>query len=373
MRVAILGTRGIPANYGGFETFAEELSRRLVRRGHSVLVYGRSKHQRDWFTRAWCSSVKTAVVPALFHKYLETISHTFFSFLDCSRTDADVILLCNAANSIFIPIANLKKIPVAVNVDGIERKRAKWNFLGRCWYRLGEIASVLFARRVVADAQVIADYYRSNYNVQSSVIAYGAERREVDAAPYLKRWDLTSKSYLLYVSRFEPENNALGVLRAYINSNVQLPLVMVGDAPYAASYKQQLQDEAHRVKGGARVVFTGFQFGDSYHALRDKAYAYIQASEVGGTHPALVEAMAYGNCVLANDVPEHREVLENCGLYYRRNDFDHLSELIERVVKDRSLSERLGTEAQQRAAAVFTWDLIAAQYEKLLLSLASGD
>lgn len=358
LRIAILGTRGIPARYGGFETFAEELSRRLVERGHDVVVYGR----RGFFEMAEegeVAGVKTVTAPTIRQKFLETPVHaatSFFSLL--FRPRVDVILLCNAANSPFAWMGRLVA-PVVINVDGIERKRKKWNWMGRLWYRLGEVSSVVFGSKVVADAEVIADYYRRRFKVTPAVIAYGATVTQRPAGEVLCELGVAQGQYLLYVSRLEPENNALLVIKAYREAQISIPLVIVGDAPYATAYKAQLREAA----GEAKVVFAGFRFGEAYQELRSNCMFYIQATEVGGTHPALVEAMAYGNAVLANDVPEHREVLLECGLYYQTQ--AEAAKAMRLLFEDRELRQSLAAKARARGVAEYSWDRITDLYEEL--------
>lgn len=363
MHIAILGTRGIPASYGGFETFAEELSRLLVRRGHQVTVFGRCPFGERREPQL-VHGVVVRYAPTIFSKHLETPLAAITSLLAVRRLRVDVVLLCNAANSPFAWLAKLRSPPLAINVDGIERKRSKWGLAGRSWYRLGERCSVWFADRIIADADVIAAYYRDRFGVEPACIAYGARGEHRDAGETLAQFGLKTREYLLYVSRFEPENNALGVVEAYEKSGVTLPLVMVGDAPYAREYIAQV----HRA-AGSRVVFTGYQFGDAYHELQSHAYAYIQATEVGGTHPALIESMAHGNAIIANEVPEHTEVLGDAGLYYARNDFGHLSRQMAEVVSNASLVERLRGAAVARATAQYGWEQVADQYERLFREL----
>jgi glycosyltransferase involved in cell wall biosynthesis len=378
MKIAILGTRGVPANYGGFETFAQELSILLADKGHHILVYSRTRDFSNPYTvEKFYESSATVLsnkLPTIFHKYLETIVHSFLSFLDCSCGDVDVIILCNAANSVWIPIAKIRGIPVIVNVDGIERKRSKWNIFGKLWYILGEISSVLFANVIVADAKIIEQYYRKTYNKSSKVIAYGAERIFKPAAATLAEFSLSPKNYVLYVSRLEPENNALCVIRAYLQCNIRMPLVLVGDAPYAADYKKQLNEEASKLEIGdphRRIIFAGFRFGDAYRELREHCYLYVQATQVGGTHPALVEAMMHANCVVANDVPEHREVLANAGLYYSLNDSSQLAQILDQLGADAKLTTKLGYKAYELAKSKYSWQQIAQEYEDLCLSLTS--
>ncbi|NOT46610.1 MAG: DUF1972 domain-containing protein, partial [Acidobacteria bacterium] len=230
MRLAILGTRGIPANYGGFETFAEELSTRLVERGHCVTVYCRSHHVDRGLTEY--KGVRLKVLPTIRHKYLDTIVHTFFSAINAASKRFDAVLVCNAANSPLVPVMTWTGTPVAVNVDGLERKRKKWNWLGRLYYRIGERASVWFATEVVTDAKVIQDYYLTEYRKESTMIAYGANvERNLDPAAVAEH-GVEPQKYLLYVSRLEPENNAAMVIEAFRKVETELKLVVVGDAPY---------------------------------------------------------------------------------------------------------------------------------------------
>lgn len=359
-RIALLGTRGIPARYGGFETFAEEISARLVLRGYDVTVFGRKrffeKHQGPVEHRG----AKIIVTSTIMHKYLETPVHSITSFWQILFSRYDAILLCNAANSPFAFIANLKGIPLLINVDGIERNRAKWNMLGKLWYKLGERCSVWFANRVIADADVIKEYYREAFQKETTVIPYGVHPEKREAGDTLSRFNLKAREYILYVSRLEPENNALGVIEAYKKITTTLPLVIVGDAPYADEYKQQLRTVADE-----RVVFTGFQFGEAYQELQSNCILYIQATEVGGTHPALIESMSYGNCVVANGTPENTEVLGDAGEIYRKNDFDHLTEIVSGLLANPERRKKLGAKAEERALRKYSWDSVVGMYEEV--------
>ena len=384
LRVVICGIRGIPACYGGFETFAEELSFRLCQRGHQVTVYGRSNHIKQPLEEY--RGVKIRLLPAPRHKYLETPLHTLLCLFDLRWKKTDVVLVCNAANSPFIWLARVFKQRVVVNVDGIERMRAKWNFLGRWWYRLGEVCSVLFANRLVADADVIRQYYLQHYNCDSVVIRYG--HRECPADVLQQKLESSGKlgflegraiysqlglipgEYLLYVSRLEPENNAHIVIEAYNRLEAELkskrPLVIVGDAPYAREYIEKLKNLAQN-----NVIFAGYRFGDDYRDLQLGAYAYIQATEVGGTHPALVEAFGFANCVIANDTAENKEVVGSAGLLYAKNDAADLARRLTSVLTDERLVAELRNKAVIRAKEHFSWEKITNLYEQLFFDLAA--
>lgn len=362
MKIAILGTRGIPANYGGFETFAEELGARLAERGHWVTVYGRSHYIPPGLRRH--RGVDVVVLPTIRHKYLDTLAHTLVSTMHAVLGSYDAILMCNAANAVFCAPLRLACPRVVLNVDGIERKRQKWNALGRLWYLVSERLATWFPHAIVTDALVIRDYYRDRYAAPSTFIPYGCVVGRQAGTETLEAFGLEPDGYLLYVSRLEPENNAHRVIAGYEASGVEMPLVIVGDAPYAKDYIASLKAMA-----GPRVRFTGAVYGKGYRELQSHAWAYIHATEVGGTHPALVEAMGFGNCVVVNDAPENREVVGNAGLFFRAAETETLAGVLRRVVGDEPLVRHHRTAASQHAAERFSWDAVTSLYETLFESL----
>ena len=362
MKLAIIGTRGIPANYGGFETFAEELSTRLVARGHDVTVYCRSNNIK--YRQPMYKGVKLAVLPTLGTKYLDTVAHTFLSVVHAVPRRFECILMCNAANALFAVVPRLTGSPVALNVDGIERKRKKWGGVGRAYYRLSEFLATFIPNVIVTDAEVIKDYYMTTYSKESTMIAYGAECSRVETTTTLDRLGLKSRDYFLYVSRLEPENNAHLVIQAFERVQTDKQLVIVGDAPYAHDYIQRL-----KTTGDSRIHFPGGIYGSGYRELQSHAYAYIHATEVGGTHPALIEAMGAGNCVLVFDTPENREVVAESGLFF--GDVETLVQRIRSTLSDAGLVQTLRSRAYARANAVYSWDAVTEAYETLLLKLAS--
>ena len=359
MKLAILGTRGIPANYGGFETFAEALAPRLVARGHEVTVYCRAQYVDP--ARREFKGVRLQQAPTIRHKYLDTVVHTATSTLHALASRYDAILVCNAANAIFCGWPRLVGTRVVLNVDGIERKRKKWNALGRAWYLGSEWLATWTPTAIVTDAEVIEAYYRERYRAASTFIPYGCHVGRDAGTAALERFGLKPEQYLLYVSRLEPENNALAVIQAYQRTRVEPKLVVVGDAPYAREYIATL-----RATADPRVVFTGGVYGDGYRELQCHALAYVQATEVGGTHPALVESMGFGNCVLAHDTPEHREVLGDAGLFFDAHRPETLAALFDRIVADPELVERHRGRATARAAARYSWERVTDQYDAIL-------
>lgn len=367
MRIAIMGIRGIPASYGGYETFAEELAPRLVQRGHEVTVYCRTnivKHPGQFY-----KGVCLVKLPTISHKYLDTPVHTLLSVLHSLFCRYDVILMCNAANAIFTIVPRLRRMKVALNVDGIERLRKKWNRMGQSWYLLGEYLATKFPNAIVADARVIQDYYRERYSASSVMIPYGANIARVDTIGVLDKFGLKPKEYVLYVSRLEPENNAHIVIEAFRQVKTEKKLAVVGDAPYATSYKAHLQRLAGQ---DPRVVMTGFVFGDGYKELQSHAYCYVQATEVGGTHPALVEAMGFGNLVIANGTPENIEVVADAGLIYRKNDVADLAAKLQWAVDNPGELNKYRRAAASRVKEHYSWEAVTEAYETLFRELLSN-
>jgi glycosyltransferase involved in cell wall biosynthesis len=360
IRIAILGTRGIPANYGGFETFAEQLSTRLAARGHRVTVYCRERHSGLTYRGVWL-----VYLPTWRHKYFDTIAHTLFSTVHLLFHRSDVALYCNAANAIFAVCPRLFGIPDALNVDGLERKRKKWNRLAKGWYRFSEWLATFCPNVIVTDAMNIAEYYHTRYGKESECIPYGAETGKLETSDVLTRLGLERGRYFLYVSRLEPENNALLVREAFEKLDTELKLVLVGDAPYAQEYIRQVRNTAD-----PRVVIPGAIYGRGYHELQSHCFAYIHATEVGGTHPALIESMGRGALVLFLNTPENLEVAQGAGIQFETT---NLADKL-KLVLEMPECERLqwGRRALERVSERYSWSAVTDRYEALLLNLSNS-
>ncbi|HVR38611.1 MAG TPA: glycosyltransferase, partial [Thermoanaerobaculia bacterium] len=294
------------------------------------------------------------------------------------------VLVCNAANAFVLPLLRAKRTRVAINVDGIERKRRKWNALGQAVYAIGETMSVGFADALITDANVIARYYREQYAFEPRMIPYGADFPDEEDSDVLER--LGVKDYVLYVSRFEPENNPLEVVRAYelaVGSRqwaetsarssadcslpTAYPLVMLGKGLYAPELVAELQRYA-----SDRILFPGALYGRDYRTLQRNALVYIHATEVGGTHPAMIEAMASGGCVLANDTPENREAGGDAVGYFQLRPAETLSGILSDWLANAGIRQEFRQRARRRAAEQYSWQAVTEQYERLFESIARG-
>jgi glycosyltransferase involved in cell wall biosynthesis len=356
VRIALLGTRGIPANYGGFETFAEELSVRLAARGHQVTVYCRERH-----TETDYRGVRLQYLPTIRHKYLDTLAHTLISTFHVAVHRVDAALYCNGANAIFTLVPRLVGMPAVLNVDGIERKRKKWNRLAKAWYLVSEWLATFCPSAVVTDALSIQRYYRDRYGKPSLFIPYGAETGKTASTAVLERLNLEPGRYFLYVSRLEPENHPLEVRQAFERVPTDMKLALVGDAPYAREYIRRVRDTRD-----PRIILPGAIYGEGYRELGSHCFAYVHATEVGGTHPALIEAMGRGALVLYRNTPENAEVAGGIGIPFEPAELAAKMELA--LSMDAGERESLRRAAVDRVRERYSWDAVTGAYERLFSS-----
>lgn len=367
MHVAMIGTRGVPAAYGGFETAVEEIGRRLVQRGHRVTVYTRPD-DRDTAPREYLG-MRLVPLPAVHSKALETLTHTGLSVGHVVGQDRpDAAFLFNAANALYLPALRARKIPVATHVDGLEWKRTKWGGGGRRFYRVSESLAVRYSDALIADAAGIADYYQEEFGATTDLIAYGAPIL-MEKNPALLPAGLAPGEFHLVVARFEPENHVLEAVEGYVDSPARKPLVVVGGAPFAAEYTQKI----HAAAGGdERLLFLGPVYDqEALDSLYFHALTYVHGHSVGGTNPSLLRAMGAGTATTAFDVDFNREVLGSDGRYFARP--GDIAQHIGESENDVEASMLRGARSRDRAAQRYRWDDVAHQYEALARRLSGGD
>lgn len=359
----MIGTRGVPARYGGFETAIEEVGRRLADRGHRVLVYSRNPDASTPLPRFY-RGMRVIELPAMRRRSLETLSHTGASIAHLlPRVHPDVAFVFNAANSPFLPALRAARIPVATHVDGLEWKRGKWGPTGQRYYRAAEAAAVRFSDALIADARGIADYYDQEFSAPTELIAYGAPQvpTRTDRLPEL---GLEAGGYHLVVARFEIENHVDVIVDGYTRSSARRPLVVVGSAPYSDEHTRRIESLAD-----ARVRLLG---GIWDQELLDQLYAgaliYHHGHSVGGTNPSLLRAIGAGTAVDAFDVPFNREVLGDAGRYW--SDADDVAALVASAEADPAAHLERGGLSLERAR-LYDWDEVADRYEALARRLAA--
>jgi glycosyltransferase involved in cell wall biosynthesis len=356
----MIGTRGVPPRYGGFETAVDEVGRRLVQRGYDVIVYCRN----DDATLSYHDGMRRVSLPALRVKQAETLSHSALSIVHAVVHGCDAAIVFNAANAPLIPLLRLRRIPVAVHLDGLEWNRSKWKGAGSHYYRWAARVAVRCADRLIADARAIQEVYREAYDVATTFIPYGAEVSFGQAHDRLADHRLEPDRYHLIVARMEPENNLLLSVEAYARSGARLPLVIVGSAPYSERYSALVRKAAE----GHDVRFLGSVWDQELlNQLYGNTRLYIHGHSVGGTNPSLLRAMGAGAPIAALDVVFNREVLGETGRFFA--DVDELVPLIHEAETSPGAIAALGRAARTRVAAEYDWDAVADQYEQLCREL----
>jgi glycosyltransferase involved in cell wall biosynthesis len=365
MRIAMLGTRGIPASYSGFETCVEELGSRLVRRGHEVTVYCRSHHIK--LTDQYYRGMRLVRLPTIQNKFLDTIVHSFLSSLHASFLNLDVALFFIAGNSLVSFVPRLAGKKVVLNVDGLDWKREKWNSLAKRYIRFAEYLATIFPHEIVTDSKVVQTHYEDRYGKASTYIAYGGDIEPSPPGDYLRQFGLESGKYVLFVGRLVPENCPHHLVEAFqaLTPDPDFKCVIVGDAPYAERYIASLKDV-----NNPNILFTGYLFGQGYRELTSNAYLFVETSEVGGTHPALLEAMALGNCVVVNDTAENLETIGEAGFSYQgKRGAESLRDVLAQLLQSPSLVEEYGHKARSRVRKFYSWDKVTDDYEQLFVRL----
>lgn len=374
MKIAFMGSRGIPARYSGFEQFYEQLSVRLAARGHDVTVYNRSHFIKD-VGREY-KGVRIVSLPSIPTKHLDTITHTFLSTLHTLFARYDVVYYCIVGNSPLVWIPRLFGAKTLINVDGEDWAREKWHGFARVYQKWCERVACRAANAVIADAKGILSRYRALYNHEAIFVPYGANIRAhlrggaKDELSILQQWGLEPNEYILYVGRFVPENAIDLLIRSFRKTVTNKKLVIVGDAPYAEDYKRHLHEMATE---DPRVVFTGYAFGESYEQLSAHAYLYVQPSGIDGTRPALLDQIGFGNCVLVRNSDVNMEVIGDCGAFFDRNRLeDSLAEMLHLLVLSPEQVEMYRAKAVSRIETYYNWEWVTDFYEDLFDRLLRG-
>ena len=365
MNIALLGTRGIPAGYSGFETCVEQLGQRLVQRGHRVTVYCRSHH--IIYEGRHYKGMRLVKLPTIANKYLDTIVHSFISSLHALIQVYDIALYFIAGNSPVTWIPRLVGTKTILNVDGLDWKREKWPVFAKKYIKLAEYLATKLPNAYVTDSRVIQAYYRDRFGSAPPYIPYGSEVEIVPPGETLSHFGLEPSRYVLFVGRLVPENYAHHLVEAFQGLNTDFKCVIVGDAPYVEDYIASLKASAH---DDPRVVFTGYVFGKGYHELGSNATIFVETSGVGGTHPALIEAMAFGNCVVVHNTPENLETIRDAGFAYDGTiGADSLYEVLQHLFNNPAIVEEYRHRAQWRAQTYYSWEAVTDAYERLFYQI----
>lgn len=358
-KVAIIGTRGYPSYYGGFETAVRKLAPYLADRGWEVVVYGRPQAvkmedpKRD-------ERVHSVMTGGLDRKSVSTLTYGFTATRRAIKDGCDVALVMNVANGFWLPLLKIAKIPVLVNVDGIEWERAKWGRLARAVFRIGARMTARWADTLIYDAIEIQQWWRARFGREGVYIPYGGDAPTTVSKPPL---DLPQRGYVLVVARFVPENTIPEFFSICAELSANWPIVIVGSSGYAGP----LDEEAKQLAASRESIhWLGHVSDDDLLlGLMQNCGAYFHGHSVGGTNPALVQAMACAAPIVARDTVYNREVLDGAGLLVDASPRAILDG-ITRMMTDAPLQEACASRAQSRQSEFFTWELVCSRYESSL-------
>ena len=366
MKIAIIGSRGYPYVYSGYETFVSEVAPRLVKQNIDVHVYC---HKPLFPARPKeVNGIKLHYIPTVQSKSLSQWSNSFLATAHAISQQYDVILYVNSANGIFGLLTKLFRKKTAINVDGLEWKRPKWKGLGAKVFYFSSKMATRWMNRIITDADAMREIYLDEFNTDSTVIAYGANIRHSTQPELISKWNLMPNGYYLIVGRLIPDNNALLILQEFVRSQSKKQLVIVGDVPYKDEYASNikaLQDE--------RIIFTGYvNRADELAELYHNCFVYFHGHEFGGTNPTLLKALAYGCAIMALDTKFSREVLkgDEYGIFFTKEQ-NNLSNKINALEKDEGMLETYRQKSRQRITEHYTWEKIAGQYIQLFSELAA--
>lgn len=359
--VAILGTRGYPSYYGGFETAVRHLAPYLSEYGWDVTVYSRPNAVRVDDPRT-DTRVHVKYSAGIDKRSLSTLTYGFTSVVKAFFQKPDVALVMNVANCLWLPLLRVRKIPTLVNVDGIEWERQKWSRLARTIFRMGAWATARWADELVFDALAIGERWGKDYGRSGKFIPYGGSPAGTLPAPLA----LTPESYVLLVARFVPENSVESFFEAIDLLPPEVPVVLVGSTGYGGALDTAASELS---KSRANVTWLGHVSDDDLlYALWQNAGAYFHGHTVGGTNPALVQAMALGAPIVAVDTVYNREVLDDAAMFTKTAAEDIARQLSTMLSSD-SDRKTLSTKARERAESNYTWDLVNSRYREALETL----
>jgi glycosyltransferase involved in cell wall biosynthesis len=368
LRIAIIGSRGYPYIYSGYETFVKELSERLIKNDFNVTVYCH-KNLFNSFPKS-VNGINLVYIRTIEKKSLSQFIHSFRSVLHASLRNFDLIFVVNSANGPFGLITKLLGKKTVINVDGLEWMRPKWKGIGnKYFYYASKIATKLYDE-IVTDSYEMQKIYKKEFNASTTVISYGANEAKNGSSGLIKKWNLDSRQYYLVVGRLIPDNNSDFIIKEFLKSNSTKKLVIVGDVPYKDPYAVSV-----KAAKDERIIFTGYIYNqDELAELYLNCFVYIHGHQFGGTNPTMLQALADNCAIIALDTVFNREMLDNgkYGLFFNKNNGD-LTTLISFIEDDPDILERLRQISRNRIEENYTWEKVTNQYISLFQKLILDD
>ncbi|WP_431133102.1 DUF1972 domain-containing protein [Psychroserpens mesophilus] len=365
MRIAVIGIRGLPANYGGFETCAEHTTKYWAENGHDVLVYCRKSHYKTHLDQV--NGVKLKYINSINIKGVDTLTHAFFSILNLIFFESDYkhVHLYNSGNGIFIPLLKLFNKKVIISVDGIEWKREKWGLIAKTIHKVGARMAVKFSDKVITDNKEVHDFYKSQFGKGSSIIKYGAkfiEKSNIND-DYLKKYNLKPKEYYIFIGRFVQEKGLHHLIAAYQKLNTKKRLVIIGDDTANTHYRNEIFKKGEK---DSNIIMPGFLYNDEYEALLSNAYLYVSASELEGTSPSLLAAMGAKVCALVNGIEENLETIQSAAIAFDKLNYEDLLNKWQYCEDHSQFVDDMAMKGYQHVQSNYRWETISQEYIQIL-------
>lgn len=363
MKIALIGSRGIPARYGGFETFTEHLANDLEKHGYTVTVVVEKNHPGAEFIPSGIKRVTST--------YKKSI-HPVWYYWDSLRLTIgknDLVLVCGVGGALFYPIYRSAKTKIITNVDGLEHLRTKFSKVKKGYVRLAQRFTRQYSQHLIADGGGVKEYWKSALHVPEnkiSVIAYGADEPHSFQKEHLEKYSLERNGYYLIIARLVPENHVRELIQGYLQTGTSRKLVIVGGKDNSAYVRELMSLQQHSIQ-----FIGGIYEKNILDSLRAGAFAYLHGHSVGGTNPSLLEAMIAGSVCVCHDNIFNREVADDAGYYF--SSVPELSRTLENLEKaeDQHLTE-IKNKAIQRVRMHYSWDKICGEYRSLFEKLNGG-
>ena len=361
LKIAIIGSRGYPYVYSGYETLVKELSERLIKKGHHVRVYCHS----SLFIKKpkFVNGIELVYTPSVKSKIFSKLFNSFFSFIHVCFSKIDIVLVVNSANGPYGILTKLFGKKTCINVDGLEWLRPKWKGLGSLYFKFASKLSTIFYDEIITDSVEMNKVYVKKFGKQSTIIAYGSTMTKTKNTTILDKFNLKKNEYYLIVGRLIPDNNSKLIIKSFLKSYSNKILVIVGDVPYNDDYANSIKKLSSK-----KIVLTGYVSNQDYlTALYKNCYGYIHGHEYGGTNPTMINAL-YLNCqILSLDTIFNREMLEN-----KKSVFFNKNLITEKINEFESkYDELLRKNDDYKLTKKYDWNFIQKQYLKVFCSLTS--
>jgi len=365
MRIAMVGQKGIPATYGGIERHVEEIGARLVERGHEVTIYSRFHYTKVGGTHR---GMRIRKLPSLNTKHLDTITHCLASTVDALLQKYDIVHYHALGPSVFAGLPHLRHSRTVVTVHGLDWQRGKWGKLAAWFLRQCERPAILFPNRTIVVSRQLKDYFLENYGIDTAVIPNGVNPGVQRPPNKIRRFGLDQRRYVLFVGRLVPEKGCHMLLEAFRKVNSDALLVMAGGSSFSDGYVDTLD----RIRDGdERIRMLGYVYGDVLDELWSNAYLVVQPSFLEGLSISLMEAMSHGKCILASDIPENLEVVEDCAVTFRTQDMEDLRAKLQYLLDDPIEVERVARGCKTYARDRFSWSRVVEATEAVYRDVLS--